>query len=40
MANMNPLFRIWKEVRIVRDRREEDLTLNTHDQVRLLITIW
>jgi hypothetical protein len=40
MTNMKTLDRIRKEVRIVRDRREEDLTPNTHDQVRLLITIW
>jgi hypothetical protein len=38
MTNINLLDRIWKEVRIMRDRRGEDLTLNTHDQVRLLNT--
>jgi hypothetical protein len=40
MTNMNPLVRIWKEVRIVRNMGGEDLTPNTHDQVRLLITSW
>jgi hypothetical protein len=40
MTNMNPLDRIWKEVRIVKNRGGEDLTPNSHDQVRVLITSW
>jgi hypothetical protein len=40
MTNINPPDRLWKEVRIVRNRRGEVLTLNTHVKVRLLITGW
>jgi hypothetical protein len=40
MTNVNPLDSILKVVRIVRNKGREEMTLNTHDQVRLLISSW
>jgi hypothetical protein len=38
MTNIKTLGQMWKAGRVVWDRQEEELTLNTQDQVRLLIT--